>query len=98
MKKIDLTPYKLGEHEVSVKDGIVVLLFHPGQKLSARDLIAQDQLAKKIEAADGSVLLEASEYIKIKNAFESYTTWHRGDRELIERILDKVEDVKVKEA
>lgn len=98
MKKIDLTPYNLGENEVSVKNGIAVVLFHPGQRLSARDIISQDALAKKIEGADNSILLEDSDYAKIKSAFESFTEWHRGDLELIERVLNKVEDVKVKEA
>jgi len=97
MKKIDLTPYTLGEQEVSVKNSIVMLLFNPSLKLSARDLIAQDALAKKIEASEGSILLEASEYIKVKNAFESFTGFGRGDLELINRVLN-AEDVKVKEA
>jgi len=97
MKKIDLTPYTLGEQEVNVKGGIVMLLFSPTLKLSARDLIAQDALAKKIEASNGSILLEASEYIKVKNAFESFTGFGRGDLQLIERVLN-AEEVKVKEA
>ena len=97
MKKIDLTPYTLGEQEVSVKNSIVMLLFNPSLKLSARDLIAQDALAKKIEASEGSILLEASEYIKVKNAFESFTGFGRGDLQLIERVLN-AEEVKVKEA
>ena len=97
MKKIDLTPYTLGEQEVSVKNSIVLVMFNPSLKLSARDLIAQDALAKKIEASEGSILLEASEYIKVKNAFESFTGFGRGDLELIIRVLN-AEDVKVKEA
>ena len=97
MKKIDLTPYFVGETEVKIKDGIVMLLFNPSLKLSARDLIAQDALAKKIEASEETVLLEASEYIKIKNAFESFTGFRRGDLELINRVLN-AEEVKVKEA
>jgi len=97
MKKIDLTPYTLGEQEVSVKNSIVLVMFNPSLKLSARDLIAQDTLAKKIEASEGTVLLEASEYIKIKNAFESFAGFGRGDLELINRVLN-AEEVKVKEA
>ena len=97
MKKIDLTPYTLGEQEVSVKNSIVLVMFNSSLKLSARDLIAQDALAKKIEASEGSILLEASEYIKVKNAFESFTGFGRGDLELINRVLN-AEDVKVKEA
>jgi len=97
MKKIDLTPYTLGEQEVSVKNSIVLVMFNSSLKLSARDLIAQDALAKKIEASEGSILLEASEYIKVKNAFESFTGFGRGDLQLIERVLN-AEEVKVKEA
>ena len=96
MKKIDLTPYTLGEQEVSVKNSIVLVMFNSSLKLSARDLIAQDALAKKIEASEGSILLEASEYIKVKNAFESFTGFGRGDLQLIERVLN-AEEVKVKE-
>lgn len=97
MKKIDLTPYFVGETEVKVKEGIVMLLFNPGLKLSARDLLAQDVLAKKIEASSGSVLLESSEYEKVKNAFEKFSGYGRGDKELIERVFN-AEEVKVKEA
>ena len=97
MKKIDLTPYFLGEQEVNIKDGIVMLLFNPALKLSGRDVILQDTLAKKIEASNGSVLLEASEYIKIKNAFETFNGFRRGDVQLVERVLN-AEEVNVKEA
>lgn len=91
MKKIDLTPYKLGEAEVDVKGLIVTVMFDAGLKLSARDLIAQDALAKKIEESNGSVLLEVSEYLKVKNAVEKYPGFGRGALPIINRVFDAPE-------
>jgi len=98
MKKIDLTPYNLGELEVAVKDGIVTVLFNPSLKLSARELIAQDALAKKIEDANGFILIEDAEYLKIQRAFDGFAGFHRGDLELINRVLNAETVEKVKEA
>jgi hypothetical protein len=96
MKKIDLTPYYLGEQECSVTAGIVNLLFNPTLKLSARDLILQDALANKIEQAGKSVLLEDAEYQRIKTAIESFSGYRRGDLPLVERVLNST-DAEVKE-
>lgn len=100
MRKIDLKPYFLGEEgqgEVDVKKSIVTIMFNPALKLNARDAIAQDALAKRIEEADGEILLEESEYNRLKTAVEAITGYGRGDIPLIQRILDAPE-VQVKEA
>lgn len=97
MKKIDLTEYQAEEKPYNVKNTMVALLFNPGLKLSARDLIAQDALAKKIEQSDGSIILEDAEYQKVKKSVEVITGWQRGDLEFVNRVLE-ANDVEVKEA
>jgi len=83
--------------EISVKDGLTTLMFQKGLNLSARDIISQDTLARRIEESNGSILVEESEYQRIRKAVESFTGYGRGDIPLIQRVLD-APDVPVKEA
>jgi len=96
MRKIDLTPYIFNESTFDMKVATVNLLFNPELNHSARDLILQDKLATKIETAEGMILLEESDYTRVKTAVESYTRYGRGDAEFVSRILD-AEEVNVKE-
>jgi len=97
MRKIDLKDYEHDGKPYPVTGTISMLLFNPDLKLAARDLIAQDALAKKIEGAGASVLLEEEEYQKVKRAIEIIKGWQRGDLEFVSRILDAPE-IEVKEA
>jgi len=96
MRKIILTPYIFNDAKCDVKVAIVNLLFNPELKLSARDLILQDKLATKIEESESSVLLEESEYLKVKTAVEKFTGYGRADAQFVSRILD-AEEVEVQE-
>ena len=96
MRKVDLTPYIFSDATFEIKKAIVNLLFKPELKLSARDLILQDKLATKIEESESSVLLEESEYLKVKTAVEKFTGYGRADAQFVSRILD-AETVEVKE-
>ena len=96
MKKIDLTNYQVGELPYDVKTSITNLMFNPELKLSGRELLAQDALAKKIEDAGGYVLLEEAEYQKVKRAFDTFSGFSRADLLLVDRVLN-AQEVAVKE-
>lgn len=96
MRKIDLKDYQDDGKAYPVKQTITLLLFNPDLRLVARDLISQDALARKIEESDSSVLLEETEYQKVKLAVETAKGWQRGDLEFVRRILEAPE-VPVKE-
>lgn len=88
MKKLDLTPYEFGEQKCDVKKMISVLLFAPQLNLSSRDLFIHDTLAKKVELAGDSVLLEDADYNILKNALiERITGYGRHHMPLLERIV-----------
>jgi len=97
MRKIDLKPYQWEKTDYKVVDVLTALLFNPDLKLAARDLIAQDALAKKIETSGESVILEEADYQKVKRAVETIKGWQRGDIEFVTRILEAPE-IPVKEA
>jgi len=97
VRKIDLKDYEFDGKPYPVTGTLSILLFNPDLKLSARDLIAQDTLAKKIEGAGESVILEEVDYLKVKRAIETVKGWQRGDLEFVSRILDAPE-IEVKEA
>jgi predicted ABC-type ATPase len=96
LRKIDLTPYQVDERPYDVKTSVVNLLFNPELKLSGRDVITQDELAKKIESSDDSVLLEEVDYQKVKKAIDVFSGFSRADVGFVTRILSAPE-VKVKE-
>ncbi|MCK9592317.1 MAG: hypothetical protein M0Q91_09960 [Methanoregula sp.] len=98
MRKIDVSDYEVGgSGSYPVKGTLIQLLFNPELKLSARDLIPQDAIARKIESANGTLLLEESEYQKVKAAIETVKGYGRADLEFVNRILNAPE-VPVKEA
>jgi hypothetical protein len=97
MRKIDLSGYDVNGQEYRVKDTLVQILFHPDLKLGARDLVIQDAIARKIEGSNESVLLEETEYQKVKTAVETPRGYQRADMEFVSRVVDAPE-VDVKEA
>ena len=100
MRKINLENYlvknKNEDLPYYVKDSIIGALFNPDLKLNGRDLLLQNKLANKIEEAEEEILLEESDYLKVKMAFEILTGYTRNDVELVERILN-TEEIEVKE-
>jgi len=104
MKKVDVTEYMVAmqvdgiDQEVpyNVKESLVACLFHPELKLGAREVIARDRIATKIEEAEKAVLLEEAEYQKLKSAFETVKGFGKAEVELIRRVFE-AEDAEVVE-
>jgi hypothetical protein len=98
LRKISLAPYQIDSgEEYDVKKTLTLMLFLPSLKLGARDLIENDKIATKIESCTDMVLLEESEYAKLKMAFEIFEGYSRNDAEVVDRVLNAPE-VPVKEA
>ena len=99
MRKIDLSDYTVntlteqGEKPFpySVKQSIEIALYHPDLKLNFRDLLENDRVAQKIKQANGSVLLEETEYSRVKVAFENIQGFRREDVELVKRVIEAPE-------
>jgi hypothetical protein len=97
MRKISLTPYKCPDgQDYKLKESIVNLLFAPQLRLGARAAIENDLIARKVEAANGSVLLEEAEYEKVRAAIETFEGYSRNDLEFVRRVLE-AETVAVRE-
>lgn len=97
MRKIDITPYQVGEGEYPVRDTLINLLYSSHLRLGARALIENGLIARKIESAKDAVLLEESEYEKLKHAVETFEGYGKADFELVHRVLNAPE-VPVREA
>jgi hypothetical protein len=104
MREVDLTPYKVmvsrrtetGEIKIEqtdydLKSSIAGILFLPDLKISGREAVKRDKLCEKIEAADGSILLEEADWKKIVEAIEALPQVGRNDVKFVERILDAPE-------
>jgi len=97
MRKIDLKPYdvevQIDEKTTKtvpfqIKESLTVLLFHPSLELDGREIILRDKLANKIEEANDEILLEETDYSKIKLAAERVKGLNRNSVELLKRIFD----------
>lgn len=105
LRRIDLSEYEvelLGDNgyvkvPYPVKDSIDAALYNPNLKLNYKELFENDRVAQKIRSSNGSVLLEESEYNKLKHAFEVIEGFTKKDLELVRRIIEAPE-VDVKEA
>jgi hypothetical protein len=76
-------------HPFAVKDSMLNLLFHPGQGLNGAELIKHQALALKIEACKADViLLEESEWERLKAACETFRGFERASVELVLRIMN----------
>lgn len=105
MKKINLTQFSVvvrekdgteKEVEYKLKESIVELLFQPALKLTSVQLLKQDELARKIVAAENELLLEEEEYARLKKALDTVQGLSRSDIELVRRITEAT-DVEIEE-
>lgn len=106
MRQINLSNYSVRVRDekgewidfpYEVKDSIIELLLTRELRLSGRELLDRDDLAKKIrDCPDGSILLEEGDWNKLVQSAETITGLGRPDVELIRRIL-KAEKVEVQE-
>lgn len=99
MKSISLIPYKVGDQDYEVKKSLAGVLFVPGLNLSAREAVDHDRIARKIEeCTSDEILLEDSDWQKIKRSVEVHTGFTRNDVEFVHRVLNAPEvDVEKKE-
>jgi hypothetical protein len=98
MRELKLTNYTVRVREESgnwvelpyvVRDSIVELLLSRELRLSGRELLKHDDLARKINTSpDGSILLEEEEWATMVQAIETVHGLGRTDVELVRRILD----------
>jgi hypothetical protein len=105
MRKIDLTSYDVtvpdrsGNFETlpyDVRGSLADGMYHPDLRLNHKDLFTNDRIAQKILKSEGSVLLEDSEYERVKSMIETVTGFRKEDVEFVRRVIEAPE-VTVKE-
>lgn len=105
MRKLDVTNYTVTEVRAEgkvtlpydTKEALITCLFHPSLKLSAREVLIRNQIGAKIEGAKGFVLLEETEYEKLRTAVDSIEGFSKNEVELINRVFNaEVVQVEVK--
>lgn len=95
MKKIDVSRYEVkvqtadGERVLpyDVRESIAGILFAK-KDLDAVGLLTRHEIAKKVRAAEGAVLLEDAEYAVVKSTIEDFRGWTERDVEFVGRVLD----------
>ena len=97
MRKIDLTSYDVtvpdgkGGEEIlpfNVRGSLVDGMYHPDLKLNSKDLFINDRIAQKIEGAGDYVLLEDSEYDRVKTMIDTIKGFRKEDVEFVRRIIE----------
>ena len=96
MRKINLTNYMvqvrtqegITEIPYDVKEALSNIIFHPELKLGGREIILRGKLGEKIDKADKEIILEETEYNKIKQAFETVKGFGKNELELCKRVLE----------
>ena len=104
MRKINLenymvqarTPEGIRKLPYDVKEALENIIFHPELKLGGREIILRGKLAEKIDKAEKEIILEESEFSKIKQAFETVKGFGKNEIELCRRVLE-AEQVEVEE-
>lgn len=106
MRKLDLSSYQMSEtgdpeaevHNYDVRWSIGEVLLCKDQELSARQLLANDDLYRKLrDWPEATILLEEAEYQTIRQAFERLTGWQRYDVPMVRRVLEETPEVDVQE-
>lgn len=105
MRKIDVRPYPItlalpnGQEitdDFKVKESLAICLCHPQLQISGLELLNRRKILDKIEAADGTLLLEDDEWEKMKQALETITGMSKNEIPMIERVLE-AEEIEVTE-
>lgn len=99
MRKIDLTTYSTGDSNTwDTRASLVAVLFN--DKVDPREVLRRDELARRIEAAGDSILLEDSEHAKVVSGLNAtdLTPFGRAVVEFVRRVLEApVVDVQEKQ-
>lgn len=95
-RKLNLENYLVGsfdeegkEKEIpyDVKGSLISLLFHKELNLSALQLLDMDDLGRRIrDCKDKEIHLEEADYLKIKQAVDSFIGYGERDIELVRRV------------
>lgn len=106
MRKINLENYHFdgvdekGEPKkfpYNMRGNLIAVLFQRELNLNGVELLERDDLARKIRDCKGNeILLEGSEYEKVKQAVDTFTGYGQHDVKFVRRVLEAPE-VKVKE-
>lgn len=91
-----IIPVDLVDIPYIMKDSMVELLFSRDLNISGPELLERDDLARKIMAADGHVLLEEAEWGKLNDACANLSHFGKPDIEMVRRVM-KAEPVEVEE-
>jgi hypothetical protein len=87
-QKNPFEPLKI-EIPYNLKDSIIALMFIPELKLSGLELLKQNALALKIEGCkEGCIMLEETEWERIKRAVDTFQGFTRKDVGLVERVTN----------
>lgn len=82
--------------DFKVKESLAICLCHPQLQISGLELLNRRKILDKIEAADGTLLLEDDEWQKLKTALETITGMSKNEIPMIERVTE-AEEIEVKE-
>ena len=82
------TPEGMQEVPYDVKEALNSIIFHPELKLGGREIILRGKLAEKIDKAEKEILLEETDYSKLKQAFETVKGFSKNEVELCKRVLE----------
>lgn len=104
MRKIELKNYMLTvptadgttEKPYDVKGSLVNCLLHPALELTGHELLLRGKLATQIEEGNGHILVEESDYRKLRQAMEKIKGFAKNDMELVRRVLE-AEETEVEE-
>ena len=78
-----------GEIPYKFKDSVLNLMFTRELQLDGAELVKQNVLAMKLEQCkDDDILLEDSEWQRLKRAVDAFKGFNRNDVELVTRIND----------
>jgi hypothetical protein len=91
------TVVKMPDVMYDIKGSLARVLFIPALQLDPRGLIENDRIARKIEDGTDQILLEETEYERLKTAIETHKGYAREDLEMVQRVMD-AEEITVKEA
>lgn len=107
MHKVDISSYSIkvknpatggfAKVDYNVQEMLVGVLLHPSLSLTGLELYNRTPIADKIKAADGVLLLEEDEYVKLKSAVSLIKGFGMNDTELVRRVIE-AEEVDIAES
>jgi hypothetical protein len=100
MRKVDLSPYQVQvrdaagqekEEDYDVPGSLRTVLLHPQLQLTSDALLAHFDVVQKIEASDGTLLLEEAEYQIVMQALAQIRGFQGNDVPFVRRLKEAPE-------